>query len=141
MKKHICLLGAAAILLCTGPAFAIIAKVPKKTDDTPSAPVFACTPAGFTLTKVDAGLKLNGLIQVPTGGWTYDLDEQEPGPDGSLHGVLHLKAPEGAATEVLSQVAVDHTFTGEGDRLSVDVDGMKDKGTIKIDCKVAGSAQ
>ena len=142
MKSRLSLLCLLAVLFCSLPAYAIIARVPKKTDDVvapPPNPVFTCMPQAFTLTKDDAGYHFHGQVQVPTGGWTYDMDEQEPGPDGSLHGTLHMKEPDGVVTQVISQVAIDHTFGGEGDRLSVEVDGMKDN--FKIDCTLAGAAQ
>jgi hypothetical protein len=137
MKKL--LLAAFVFAFWCGPAFAIVAKLPHKA--TPDAPAFSCTPQGFTLDKEDAGFHLKGALTVPTTGYTYSVDEEEPGPDGSMHGTLHITAPKGAAGQVVSQLAIDYTFKGEGDRLTVDIDGPVKSPDNKIECKLAESAQ
>jgi hypothetical protein len=136
MKTRVLLLCLLALCMA-GPAFAIVGHVTKKTDDkdVPDAkPVFACTPDGFTLVKGDDGLHLHGQLQVPTGGWTYQFNEDEPGPDGSLHGRLTMQKPSGPATQVISKVAIDHTFSGEGDHLTVKIEGLKDND--QVECKM-----
>jgi hypothetical protein len=137
MKRTIAFALAAA-LLWSSPSSAIVAKLPRKAAD---APAFVCAPKGFTLDKEDAGFRLKGALTVPTTGYTYTVDEEEPGPDGSMHGTLHLAPPKGAAGQVVSQLAVDYTFKGEGDRLTVDIDGPFKAPDNKIECKLAESAQ
>ena len=135
MKPRLPSLLLLALLCVSVPAFAIVARLPKKADD----PVFTCSAPSFTLTKDQNGLHLQGQVQVPTAGWTYSIEEEEPGPDGSLHATLHMQEPGGVGAEVISQVAVDHVFTGEGDRLTVMTDGLKQN--LTIECKAAGPAQ
>ena len=131
-------------LLCSAlPAYAIVGKIPHKADvePPPAGPAFACSPGGFTLLKEETGLHLKGSITVPTAGYTSSIDEEEPGPDGSLHATLHLKKPGGAAAQVVSQVPVDHVFQGEGDRLTVMIDKPYPAGEDRIECKLTGSVQ
>lgn len=132
-----------ALLCIAVPAYAIVGKIPRKADEQPQPdrPAFTCTPAGFTLQKEDAGFHLKGSITAPTAGYVAEVEEEEPGPDGSLHATLHMKKPEGAAAQVISQVAVDHIFPGDGDRLTVVIDKPYKMGDDKIECKVAEAAQ
>ncbi len=130
-------LALAAAMLWSTPSSAIVAKLPHKADD---APVFACTPKDFTLVKDDKGLHLHGTLEVAADGYvSYAVEEEEPGPDGSLHGTLHVTAPQGK-DNAPSKIGIDYTFKGEGDRMSLSIDGP---GTSsgKIECKVAESAQ
>ena len=135
MKTRLPFLFVLAVLCVSVPAFAIVARLPKKTDD----PVFTCNPQSFTLTKDKDGLHLHGQVQVPTAGWGYSIEEEEPGPDGSLHAALHMQEPGSVGADVVSQVTVDHVFAGEGDRLTVMTDGLQTN--LTIECKAAGPAQ
>jgi hypothetical protein len=124
-------------LFCSSSAFAIVGHVaPKDKALLTASPVFTCTPAGFTLTKSNSGLRLQGSLQVPTSGFSYEITQEEPGPDGSIHGTLHVKRPDGMAAQVISSLAIDHTFSGEGDRLTVDIDKPVGKDAA-IECKMA----
>jgi hypothetical protein len=135
MKKIV--LAALISALWCAPALAIVAKLPHKAND---APVFACMPKDFTLVKDDKGLHLHGTLEVSADGYvSYAVEEEEPGPDGSLHGTLHVTAPQGKDSTP-SKIEINYTFKGEGDRMSLSIDGP---GTSagKIECKVAESAQ
>ena len=129
MKSRLPFLLLLAALCVSVPAFAIVARLPKKTGD----PVFTCNPSSFALTKEKDGLHLHGQVQVPTTGWGYAVEEEEPGPDGSMHAALHMQEPSSVGADVVSQVTVDYVFTGEGDRLTVMTDGLKDN--LTIECK------
>ena len=143
MKNRFFALFLLAALCVSLPALAIVGKVPKKTGDDADKPagnpVFACAPLSFTLVKSADGLHFSGQVQVPTAGWTFEFNEEEPGPDGSLHATLRMIEPPSLAAEVISQVAVDHTFAAEADRLTVNTDGLKDN--LAIECKMTGMSQ
>ena len=143
MKKTMLLSAAlmAAALWCA-PAQAIVAKLPPKANLTrPEAPpAFACTPGEFSVVIEDAGLHLHGKLQVPTSGFTYTIEDVEPGPDGSIHAALHVIAPQGAAGQVVSQLDIDYLFKDPGDRLTLDVDGPGKLAGTKIDCSSSTGA-
>lgn len=137
---------ALALMLCAPSAFALVARTPAAekdiaVPDPTNNPVFSCKPEGFTLSKGDDGLHLLGEMKVPTPGFTYEMKEEEPGPDGSLHATLTLKAPDGAAAQVISSVTVDYTFRGEGDRLHVNISKDFSWGEDTLDCAMTGMTQ
>ncbi|TAL28233.1 MAG: hypothetical protein EPN97_15065 [Alphaproteobacteria bacterium] len=135
---------ALAFTLCASSAFALVARTPAEEKDAPvpaESPAFSCKPEGFMLTKTDSGLRLLGEMKVPTPGFTYDMTEEEPGPDGSLHATLRLKTPGGMVAQVISSVTVDYTFGGAGDRLHVNIDRDFNWGDASIDCAMTGMTQ
>jgi hypothetical protein len=133
-----------AVLYCASSAFALVARPPAEEKDVPvpaESPAFSCKPEGFMLTKTDSGLHLVGEMKVPTPGFTYEMTEEEPGPDGSLHATLRLKGPGGMVAQVISSVTADYTFAGAGDRLHVNIDRDFNWGDSSIDCEMTGTTQ
>lgn len=137
---------ALALMLCAPSAFALVARPPGEERNVPMPnpavnPVFSCKPAGFTLTRDAGGMHLHGEMQMPTPGYTYSFTEEAPGPDGSLHATLRFKAPDGMVIQVISPLAIDHTFKTEGDRLHVAIDKSFNWGDASIDCEMTGMTQ
>ncbi|MEZ0226440.1 MAG: hypothetical protein ACAH83_17930 [Alphaproteobacteria bacterium] len=137
---------ALAFTLCASTAFALVARPPGEEKGVPmpnpvSYPIFSCKPEGFMLTRGEGGLRLTGEMKVPTPGFTYEIKEDEPGPDGSLHATLRLKAPNGMALQVISSVTIDYTFGGASDRLHVNISRDFNWGEDSIDCEMTGMTQ
>ena len=137
---------ALAFTLCASSAFALVARPPAEEKNVPmpnpvSNPIFSCKPEGFTLNRDEGGLHLQGVMQMPTPGYTYTVTEEEPGPDGSLHATLRFKSPDGMVIQVISPLAINHTFKGAGDRLHVSIDKSFNWGDASIDCEMTGMTQ
>jgi hypothetical protein len=102
-------------------------------------PVFACSPDTFTLSKEEGGMRLRGAIAVSGPGYSYDVTEEEPGPDGSIHAALRLLPPSSKTKETNPNVPISYLFRGEGDRITVVVDGGGTQGAA-IQCWLAPGA-
>jgi hypothetical protein len=101
---------------------------------------FACTPANFTLTEVEEGYRLHGILETPTPGFIYtvaNISESDAGADMTIH----LKGPENTVVQVISQMPVNHLYERDThlDTLMVRFDKSFNWGPDTVDCKkIAG---
>lgn len=95
---------------------------------------FSCTPASFTLTENDLGYILDGTLETPTPGYSYEIEKDS---GGSF--TLVLTAPEGMVIQVIDNLEISYRFSKEevGDKLSVNIGKTFGWGEKNIVCAAA----
>lgn len=92
---------------------------------------FSCTPASFTLTENDLGYVLNGTLETPTPGYSYEIEKDSGG-----NFTLVLTAPEGMVIQVIDQIEINYRFSKNElrDKLVVNIGKSFSWGEKSIEC-------
>lgn len=133
-------LGVAVFFQHQASALVAVEKQPAPTPSTLNPATFACTPANFTLTEVEEGYRLQGILETPTPGFIYtvaSISESDAGADMTFH----LKGPVNSVVQVISQMPVNHLYERDThlDTMIVRFDKSFNWGPDTIECKkIAG---
>ena len=106
----------------------------------PVEPSFTCAPDGFTLSRTEDGYHLQGKIEMPTPGFTYDIRDIQELRDGNLRGTFFLTPPDGAVIQVISPLDVSYDLARNADlsKFSLHVEKNFQWGAEEISCAAEG---
>lgn len=108
------------------PAYGLMAAAPAEAS-------YSCTPEGFTLVKNAEGWLLEGSLDMPTPGYTYDMTRRE---DGTF--VFSFKAPDGMVIQVIDSLKISQQFSNDdiGEKLHIAIENNGVAwGETRIVCK------